>query len=576
MNAQFPGTRGSGFLRTEFAGENPIQPEHCLLLTLTSGEDLPARRAKQQTSMSRVQDNGEKGIHSRQFNAIADEILESLTRQFPVCMASDEFHYFPQARSSKHRWNKWDDFSPEAIATLTRRFSHWKSLLSTCSSEKNSTDLRINIDILFRIITTLDEQIRQVQFYRTQPTFYLTIVGIGLAEALEAGPRAWEERIRNLPSFLGQARQNLQQIPKLFAKLGLEMAEKLRFWLSSLGGSKQIPVGPGMEALLQFSEHLSHLSPVENHFVPLTLYERIAEDHIGCNMPLEAIWEALDKEIQETSRILKQKSAELEPGQRWQTAVDKLQRPAVPHGGIIDLYQSVIDELGAHCQDAGMIDASLRTRCPVRVEPVPEYLMPVRSNAAYSMPPGHPPVGGTFFVPPTGNTLDVPRDLYLLCAHETYPGHHLLDASRWKSEHALRRHVEFPLFYEGWASFSEELLFDTGYFTSSADHLLMATRRFWRALRGRIDLDIHTGRRSLDDAVNFLAESGLEKNKALAMVQRYTLKPGYQLCYTIGRLAFQRLYERSKSNGMTPGDFTRCILNQGEIGLDNVQKLFNE
>jgi uncharacterized protein (DUF885 family) len=190
------------------------------------------------------------------------------------------------------------------------------------------------------------------------------------------------------------------------------------------------------------------------------------------------------------------------------------------------------------------------------------------------MPPGHPPSGGTFFVAQSANSRDVPQDFRLLIAHETFPGHHLLDASRWNLDNRLRRHIEFPIFYEGWASFSEEILFDTGFFAGPIDRLLLAKRRYWRAVRGLVDLDIQTGARSLGQAAEHLCRIGLNRNSSHGAVRRYALKPGYQLSYTMGRCEFRKLYNRALDAGWSPAEFTRQVLEEGEIGLDNLERVF--
>jgi len=197
-------------------------------------------------------------------------------------------------------------------------------------------------------------------------------------------------------------------------------------------------------------------------------------------------------------------------------------------------------------------------------------MRPVRSNAAFSMPPGHPPGGGTFFILDTGPGAAIPPDHRLLTAHETYPGHHLLDTCRWRHPRPVRRHLEFPIFYEGWASFAEELLFETGFFEGAVDRLLMAKRRFWRALRGQVDLDIHMRRRSLDGAAALLTSHGLSARRAAAMVRRYSLKPGYQLAYSIGRRRFKRLWTAFRQREGDPAVFARRVLAQGEIGFDHL------
>jgi len=211
--------------------------------------------------------------------------------------------------------------------------------------------------------------------------------------------------------------------------------------------------------------------------------------------------------------------------------------------------------------------------CPINVERIPDYMLPVRSNAAFSMLPGHPPRGGTLFIMASDNNRPVPPDYRLLAAHETFPGHHLLDTCRWSLEKTVRRHIEFPIFYEGWASFSEELLFDTGFFSSPLDHMLLAKRRFWRAIRGRVDLDIHTRKRNLTEAASFLVDQGMEPSNALAMVRRYALKPGYQLAYTLGRRQFRRLYDKFNHRYRNPVKFARQVLAQGEIDFDDLEQI---
>jgi uncharacterized protein (DUF885 family) len=203
-------------------------------------------------------------------------------------------------------------------------------------------------------------------------------------------------------------------------------------------------------------------------------------------------------------------------------------------------------------------------------------MRPVRSNAAYSMPPVHPPRGGTFFILQTGRTAPIPADYQLLAAHETFPGHHLLDTCRWGHERPVRRHIEFPIFYEGWASFAEELMFETRFFSGPVNRLLMAKRRFWRALRGRADFDIHMHRRTLDEAAAFLSSQGMAPRRAMAMVRRYSLKPGYQLAYTIGRRRFWRLYDNFNPQEKNPVGFARRVLAQGEIGFNHLEQVLRQ
>ena len=505
----------------------------------------------------------------------AGDIFDTLAAQFPVCMASDEFHFFPQAKAKRFDWSRWDDFSTETLANAIRQLTRWDRELGQHPSPLLSSAQAIDADMLRRAIQTLRDQLALVRVYETQPTFYLTIVGIGLAEAFEAGSQALKARLKHLPAFLDQAGRNLNRVPRLFRDLGIDMLAKQQKWLDSLSLPEACRISI-KNAFDRLGTHLRQARVREDTLLPIELYERIATYHMGCFLGPEDIARELELEIAETRSILTQASASIAPGRPWQTVVDGLPLPQMPPGGAREIYRNAISDLARHCSAQGLITADLVRECPVKVEGIPDYMRPVRSNAAFSMPPAHPPRGGTFCILETGTGARIPADYRLLTAHETFPGHHLLDTSRWRQERPIRRHIEFPIFYEGWASFSEELMFETGFFSTPVDRMLMAKRRFWRAIRGQVDFDIHMRRRTLDQAAAFLTSQGIGPLRAGAMVQRYCLKPGYQLAYTIGRRRFRRLYDAFYLKETNPVAFARRVLAQGEIGFNYLEQVLRQ
>ena len=504
---------------------------------------------------------------------VAARMFEELARCFPVCSASDEFHYFPQAQALRKDWSRWDDFSPEAVEELAEKLLAWEEELARLARNMSNQDILIDISMLCQVANTIHEQLIEVRFHETQPTLYLTIACVGLADVLDQDPAAWEDRVRGLPAFLDKARMNLSHIPSLFRDLGLEMARDTRSWLSSIRHIRS-GIEPVLRALESFEDHLRQMSTSDNFLLSSELLERIVCNHMGCAIGIEEAREKLEQEIQETQQIMSEEARRLDPGHSWQEVYKSIPLPPLPEDGLVGLYRDAVLGLGQHCLEQGLVTPNLFSSCPVRVEPVPFYLSAIRSAAAYSIPPGHPPHGGTFFV----LDIDVPEklrevlqpDWRMLTAHETYPGHHVLDISRWNMERVLRRPMEFPLYYEGWACFAEELLSHTGYFKGPTDRLLLARRRFWRAVRGKVDLDIQTGT-DLFTAACFLEQAGMSKNQAISVVRKYALKPGYQLCYTIGLRHFRDIYERFGKDD--PRDFTQKVLSLGEISFDNLEKV---
>lgn len=500
---------------------------------------------------------------------LAHEVFENLAKQFPVCLASDEFHFFPHYRAGHSDWSFWDDFSPERVMDITGQIARWQRQLGNLNLNPAES---IDADMIERVLTTLHEQLCQVRCHQTQPSFYLTIVSIGLADAWVAGGHALAQRVAALPRFIDQIRHNLDYVPALFQKLALDMIPQFNSWFALLPVPDKDQIA-AIDALQRLADYLRRCRVCERFQLPEDLYARVAARHIGCTMTLGEIARQLDDEIAAAKAEADRIAARIMPGKPWQAVVECLSAPGLQDNNPQGLYESVIVQLKDHCIKHRLVSRALTENCPVRIRTIPDHLLPVRSNAAFSMPPGHPPVGGTFYILPKMTHADVPNDYRILTAHETFPGHHLLDSSRWQLPNPVRRPIEFPLFYEGWASFSEEILFDTGFFSGPVDRLFMAKRRFWRALRGRTDFDIHTAECTLQEAAAVLIRYGLGPDKAAAMVRRYALKPGYQLSYTIGRCRFRRIYDIFRAKGHTAAEFVQTVLGQGEIGFDQLESV---
>lgn len=517
-----------------------------------------------------IDQQAERDITSH-LDALAHEIYSALAAQFPVCLSSDEFHFFPQFKSEKDDGREWDDFSADGLKLFHKQVSRWQKRLMGLNVQQTSSDAALDIGLLLRVLTTLDEQLQWVRPQRIQPTFYLAIISIGLTESLEASQQAFARRIEALPSYIKAVASNLETVPAVYADLAMEMVPQLRTWLTLLPMT-DAQLGAITTALNHFQDRIAKSVAKADFRLPGDVYARIADYHMGSQMGLEEIERHLNREIEAAEHLLVQAAERLSPGETWQDIFHRLPEPSPADNDVALLYRDGIDGLKSHCREQGFFDEEVLAGCDVEIKTIPGHLVPIRANAAYSMPPGHPPKGGVFYVLPLSRH-DVPKDMMLLAAHETFPGHHLLDTHRWRLSRPLRRSLEFPLFYEGWASFGEEILFDTGFFSGPVDQLCMGKRRYWRAQRGRADLRIHTGRSRLEEAAADLGAIGLvDYDQALAMVRRYSLKPGYQLSYAIGRGKFRQLYTAFSGRGGTPGQFVRRVMSHGEIGFDYLEK----
>lgn len=520
---------------------------------------------------------------SSSMEAISHNMFEALAHAFPIACASDEFFYFPQVQLPEPKWDTWDCFSKETVKEFVHKLSAWEEELSKLALHPSDLALQMDIALLQKLACTLREQLSEVKTWESQPTFYLTLVCIGLAEAMESeDPAAKHERARGLPAFLDQAISNLEHVPVLFRDLGLEMVQDTRRYLVSM--EKILPeLLPALWALDRFEGALRNVSTRKEFLLPRDLLERIIRFHIHCDMDIQKVNHKLDQEIVKMRRILGEEARGLVPNlftdqssnEAWLKALQDIPVPKLGENGMINLYKDAVNGLAKHCLDKGLVSPALFSSCPVRVAPVPSFLSAIRSASSYSIPPKHPPSGGTFYIMDPHIKDEAQheplREYRMLSAHETYPGHHLLDTSRWSLERTCRRVVEQPIFYEGWACFAEELMRLTGYFSGPGDRFLLAKRRLWRAIRGKASIGLQTGKMDIPTAAGHLKEAGISTDRALSLVRKYPLNPGYRLCYTLGLQRFLDLFDKYGRGSLQ--DFVQTILAQGEINFKDLEKI---
>ena len=516
-------------------------------------------------------------------SSIFNSILDYLSHKFPVACASDEFYYFPQVQLPEPEWNKWDHFSLDAIEETVHRLSSWEDELRRLSLKGAGFQLQIDANILQKILRSLREQLAEVRSWEFQPTFYLTIICTGLAESIPSeNPAAKHDRAASLPDFLAQAIQNLNNIPVLFRDMGLEMVSDTRNYLISV--LKLLPeLQSALVALDRFEDALQRVPTRQDFLLQRDLLERVVQFHLHCDMGIEDIGYVLDQEIEEIQRVLVKEARKLVPGQSsllhsertWLEALRSIPVPYIGRQEILKLYEEEIGRLARHCLEQGLVSPRLVSACPVSVLPTPEFLSAIRVGASYSIPPKHPPIGGKFYVPVNYSTDESRRaslrEYKMTCAHETYPGHHLLDCSRWNLARPLRRYIEQPIFYEGWACFAEELMRLTEYFSEPADRLLLARRRLSHAMRGKVDIGLQTGEMDIQMAATYLEKAGVNRQRAKLSARKYPLNPGYQLCYTIGLRRLVELWHGYDGNDLPK--FVKTILNQGQILFTDLEKL---
>ena len=107
--------------------------------------------------------------------------------------------------------------------------------------------------------------------------------------------------------------------------------------------------------------------------------------------------------------------------------------------------------------------------------------------------------------------------------------------------------------------------------------LLQLKDQLWRACRVIVDVGLHTGKMSFNDAVNFMVkEAKLERVNAVTEVRRYCQTPTQPMSYMLGKLQILALlddYKKKHGAKFNLRKFHDELLSHGTIPVKYVRML---
>jgi uncharacterized protein (DUF885 family) len=151
--------------------------------------------------------------------------------------------------------------------------------------------------------------------------------------------------------------------------------------------------------------------------------------------------------------------------------------------------------------------------------------------------------------------------------HEAYPGHYVQFLWIQKIPWKVRKLVGANTNAEGWAHYSEQMMLDEGY--GGGDPKLRLGQLMDALLRDAryiVGIEMHTGKMSFDEAVDFFVKEGYQlRATAVVETKRGTSDPTY-LYYTLGKLQIIKLredYKKANGSSVTLEKFHDAFMQQG-------------
>jgi len=534
--------------------------------------------------------------HENQTVRIADTYFSLLARAFPVMCASDEFHFLPRVQEAAGFLERMDDLSEEGIASVVEAVRDLRGKLQKQSSPQDFEE-EIDRQLLLHNMAGLLIELEEVRSWCHNPLLYLKVGCIGVDHALNKPFRDVKERfgrtaerLSGVRKLIDEGRKNLSAIPGPYYRVALAVVQHAQRYVdellihSSWREHLALPCAEVREALSAFGLRLGEIGPTPAASVPSVAVEELVQRHFGCTRSLEEIYSIAEEEWRTSLEEIERLRRSINPTQNWQQVYESYLPGNEGELDLFKLYGDEIARLRKLCVTLELMSGAEDQK--LVLAETATYLRPVRSGASYSAPLTVDPRESAWFYVTIGDQtsnseIDVlrrqrlHREFRFLSAHETYPGHHLLDTVRRNLDNPVRRQVESPLFYEGWAYYAESILTESGYVEDELELLVDCKRRLWRAARCLIDTGLALRRFSAEDAADLLVSVGFAAGEATAQIERFRLNPGYQLCYSLGKYEILDLRERFLPGfGWKP--FHLHLLEGGEIPFDLVaQRLEN-
>jgi uncharacterized protein (DUF885 family) len=248
----------------------------------------------------------------------------------------------------------------------------------------------------------------------------------------------------------------------------------------------------------------------------------------------------------------------------------------------------------------------------------PPVLRSTVDAAYYPAPPFKQSGVGRFYLTPTGNDPEALKlnnfaSVSATAVHEGFPGHdwHFkfmasrageISNIRWLTPGAVEDSSAMwadSMALEGWALYAEELMAEPvpnrryGFY-SPGEYLYELQGQLLRAVRIRVDVGLHTGRMSFDDAVDYFTEHVLFNpgarlraasdpaakaalDAATRAIYRYSKWPTQAITYNLGKNAIIELRDacRAKTGAsFSPRQFHERFMAEGPIPVAYIRESF--
>jgi len=521
-------------------------------------------------------------------------------------LADDYYNWrnqnYPVASSDAglHTWdNKLTDYS---LSPLLARRLHVKEVLAkvrAMQTEKWSKDDRIDW-LLFRSqlesITFFD---RVMDFEESDPQTYVNECSNGIFSLLKKNydtPRnralAATARLKQMPFVIEHGKQNLTRPVRLYAQLAIDSARSIDSLFTDSLMTLTKDMSPAERAELVKARDAAIVSIhgfadfLEKRLPGMPEFKPMGEENY--NYLLKNVYylpiDAKQLEMLGQTELARYRGLESMLPDPSLADPNPARAKVIPkdQNDFLKAYESREAEMIAYLKENHLV-----TLPPYlgrfEIRQLPEAFKPTSPGGFMNAPGVYDKDPSGFYFIPTYNPQS--RNFYIRAAiedprpilgHEGIPGHFLqLSIANHLTDEIRRQHGD-GIMVEGWALYGEEMLMRTGLYplnSASQGQVLRLAR--YRAARIGVDVNLHTGRWTFEQAVKYFMEAGgLDREAAEGEAAGAAASPTQKIYYMTGKWQIMRLlgkYRDKKGKDFRLGEFHDDLIKNGSLPLSIIE-----
>ena len=523
-------------------------------------------------------------------------------------MAEDYYRWrnenFPVNSSNEglHTWdNKLTDYSESAVEARRRHVKELLARVQAMQTQGWAKDDRIDW-ILFR--AQLERVVffdRVMNFVETDPQVYVDECSNSIFSLLKKEydtPRnralSATARMKLMPALMEQGKRNLKKPVRLYAQLAIDSARSIDSLFKDSLMTLARDLSPSeMNAHVKARDESiaaihAYADWLEGRLNGMVAFAPMGEENYNYLLkhayllPIDAKQVAMLGES-ELARYRALESLLPDPSLANPDPARSKNIPA-DQEAFLKAYERRQEEMINFLKEKRLVTLPSYLG-PFSIRQLPDAFKPT-SPGGFMNPPGlyDKDASGFYFIPtynPKSSNFYIRaaiEDPRPILGHEGIPGHFLQISIANKLRDEIRRQHNDGVFQEGWALYTEEMLMRTGLYpdnSASQGQVLRLSR--YRAARIGVDVNLHTGKWTFEQAVKYFMEAGgLDRESAEGEAAGAATSPSQKIHYMVGKWQIMRLlgrYRDRQGASYRLGAFHDELIKNGSLPLSVVEWL---